>query len=83
MIQSIQVCISIVAKSFGCNFGEIDLRKQVNFSPTQTVSGTRIDFDKEDFVRKIHEFHNNGAKLVDGYAPVRTPVRIATANQKI
>ena len=32
-------------------------------------SGTRISFDKDDFVRKVHEYHKNGSALVDGYAP--------------
>lgn len=31
--------------------------------------GTRIDFDKAEFVKKIHEAHAAGAGLVDGYAP--------------
>lgn len=32
-------------------------------------SGTRISFDKAEFVRRIHEAHKAGAPLVDGYAP--------------
>jgi len=32
-------------------------------------SGTKISFDKAEFVRKVHEFHRQGAPLVDGYAP--------------
>lgn len=32
-------------------------------------SGTRISFDKAEFVRRIHEAHAAGAPLVDGYAP--------------
>ena len=32
-------------------------------------SGTRISFDKAEFVRKVHEHHSQGADLVDGYAP--------------
>lgn len=31
--------------------------------------GTRIDFDKAEFVKRIHEAHASGASLVDGYAP--------------
>ena len=31
--------------------------------------GTRIDFDKAEFVRRVHEAHAAGAPLVDGYAP--------------
>ena len=31
--------------------------------------GTRIDFDKAEFVKRIHEAHASGAGLVDGYAP--------------
>lgn len=34
-----------------------------------SYSGTRISYDKAEFVRKVHEFHKNGAGLVDGYAP--------------
>lgn len=32
-------------------------------------SGSRISYDKAEFVAKIHEAHKNGAGLVDGYAP--------------
>jgi hypothetical protein len=32
-------------------------------------SGTRIAFDKAEFVQRIHEYHAKGAALVDGYAP--------------
>ena len=32
-------------------------------------SGTRISFDKAEFVRRVHEYHSQGAELVDGYAP--------------
>ena len=32
-------------------------------------SGTRISYDKEEFVRRVHEYHKEGAGLVDGYAP--------------
>lgn len=33
-------------------------------------SGTRIDFDKAEFVARVHElFKAGGCKLVDGYAP--------------
>ena len=31
--------------------------------------GTRINFDKAEFVKRIHEAHAGGAGLVDGYAP--------------
>lgn len=32
-------------------------------------SGTRIQYDKAEFVAKIHDYHQNGCPLVDGYAP--------------
>jgi len=32
-------------------------------------SGTRIAFDKAEFVRRVHEHHAQGAALHDGYAP--------------
>eukprot|EP00854_Cymbomonas_tetramitiformis_P009573 gene9573-11339_t len=33
-------------------------------------SGTRVSYDKAEFVKKIHEFHQGeGYPLVDGYAP--------------
>jgi hypothetical protein len=36
----------------------------------ERYSGTRIDFDKAEFVRRVHEAHVSGAApLVDGYAP--------------
>lgn len=31
--------------------------------------GTRLTFDKEEFVSKIHEHYHGGSGLVDGYAP--------------
>ena len=31
--------------------------------------GTRIDFDKAEFVRRVHGAHAASAPLVDGYAP--------------
>jgi hypothetical protein len=31
--------------------------------------GTRIHFDKADFVKKVHELHKQGTPLVTGYAP--------------
>jgi len=31
--------------------------------------GTRVDFDKAEFTRRIHDAHAGGAGLVDGYAP--------------
>ena len=31
--------------------------------------GTRITFDKEEFVAKVHEHYHGGSGLVDGYAP--------------
>lgn len=31
--------------------------------------GTRISADKEEFVRRVHQCHKEGAQLVDGYAP--------------
>eukprot|EP00803_Ostreobium_quekettii_P010387 evm.model.scf_1047.3 EVM.evm.TU.scf_1047.3 scf_1047:41050-44207(+) len=31
--------------------------------------GTRIDFDRAEFVRRVHEEHKAGARLHDGYAP--------------
>ena len=31
--------------------------------------GTRIDFDKAEFVAKVHEHYHAGSGLVDGYAP--------------
>lgn len=35
----------------------------------ENYQGTRIRFDKADFVLKVHEFHADGCPLVDGYAP--------------
>jgi hypothetical protein len=32
-------------------------------------AGTRVKYDKTDFVTKVHEYHRDGAQLVDGYAP--------------
>lgn len=33
-------------------------------------SGTRVSFDKAEFVRKVHEHYiSQGSELVDGYAP--------------
>lgn len=32
-------------------------------------SGTRISYDKAEFVRKVHEYHKEGRPLVDGYVP--------------
>lgn len=32
-------------------------------------AGTRLTIGKEEFVKKIHEYHQDGACLVDGYAP--------------
>ncbi|BDA49866.1 hypothetical protein COCOBI_14-4860 [Coccomyxa sp. Obi] len=34
-----------------------------------SYSGTRISYSKDGFVQKLHEFHAQGANLVDGYAP--------------
>ena len=34
-----------------------------------TYTGTRIDWDKEDFVARVSQAHAAGAPLVDGYAP--------------
>lgn len=31
--------------------------------------GTRLSFDKEEFVTKVHEHYHAGSGLVDGYAP--------------
>jgi hypothetical protein len=32
-------------------------------------AGTRIDFDKAEFVAKVHKYYHDGSGLVDGYAP--------------
>lgn len=32
-------------------------------------AGTRISSDKAEFVRRVHAFHAEGYKLLDGYAP--------------
>lgn len=32
-------------------------------------SGTRISYDKAEFVRKVHEYFKQNSVLVDGYAP--------------
>jgi hypothetical protein len=32
-------------------------------------SGTHINFDKEEFVAKVHEHYYANSRLVDGYAP--------------
>lgn len=32
-------------------------------------SGTRIHFDTADFTAKVQQYHNDGNKLIDGYAP--------------
>lgn len=34
-----------------------------------SYQGTKITYDKADFVKKVHEYHKAGAALVDGYAP--------------
>ncbi|KAH7464674.1 hypothetical protein PRIC1_005711 [Phytophthora ramorum] len=36
----------------------------------KTYSGTQLDFDKQEFVKKVNEIYEaNGKQLVDGYAP--------------
>lgn len=42
-------------------------------------AGTRLTIDKEEFVKKIHEYHQDGACLVDGYAPF---CKCASASQR-
>jgi hypothetical protein len=34
-----------------------------------SYQGTKICFDKSEFVRRVHEYHAQGMPLVDGYAP--------------
>ena len=43
-------------------------QKQFNDSDPN-YSGTRIRFDTAKFVAEVQRFHDNGAQLVDGYAP--------------
>ena len=42
-------------------------------------AGTRLTIDKVEFVDKIHEYHQNGAPLVDGYAPFCKCVPVCTS----
>lgn len=35
----------------------------------ESYGGTTIDFDKAEFVKRVHQAHKSGAELVDGYAP--------------
>ena len=43
-------------------------QKQFNDSDPN-YSGTRIRFNTAKFVAEVQRFHDNGAQLVDGYAP--------------
>ena len=48
----------------------IDEFAEKQFNDTKSdYSGTRIYFDTADFVAKVQQYHDDGNKLIDGYAP--------------